>query len=63
MVWSLVSLECPADLELVFEDPLTGDNIGTAGSQNQVPSVIGHEGGILFLHSRPPMRIDEGGPN
>jgi hypothetical protein len=58
----LVPLKCPISLELVFKYPLVSDNIGATGAQNQVPSVVGHEGDILFLHSRPTMRIDEGGP-
>jgi hypothetical protein len=60
---SLVPLECPVGLELVSEDPLVYNNFGAVGAQNQVPSVVGHESGILFLHSRPPMRIGEGGLN
>jgi hypothetical protein len=59
----LVPLEYPIGLELVLEDPLIGDNIGVAGARNQVPSVVGHESGVLFLHSCLPMRIGEGGPN
>jgi hypothetical protein len=59
----LVPLECPVGLELVLEYPLIGDNIGIVGAQNQVPSVIGHESSVLFLHSHPPMKIDEGCPN
>jgi hypothetical protein len=59
----LVPLRCSVGLELVLEDPLVSDNIGAAGAQNQVPSVVGHESGILFLHSCLPMRIGEGGPN
>jgi hypothetical protein len=60
---SLAPLECPIGLELVLEDPLVRDNIGATGARNQVTSVVGHESGILFLHSHPPMRIGEGGPN
>jgi hypothetical protein len=60
---SLVPLECPISLELVLEYPLTGDNIGATGEWNQVPSAVGHESGVLFLHSRPPMRIGECGMN
>jgi hypothetical protein len=60
---SFVPLECPIDLELVLEDPLVGDNISATGVQNQVPIVVGHESGTLFLHSRPPMRKGEGEPN
>jgi hypothetical protein len=60
---SLVPLKCPVALELVLEYPLIDDNIGAAGAWNQVPSVIGHESGVLFLHNRPPIRIGEGGPN
>jgi hypothetical protein len=59
----LVPLECPISFEHVLEYPLASDNIGTAGAQNQVTSAVGHEGGILFLHSRPPMRISEGSLN
>jgi hypothetical protein len=60
---SLVPLECPIGLELVLEDSLASDSIGFAEARNQVPSVIGNESGILFLHSHPSMRIDEGGLN
>jgi hypothetical protein len=59
----LVPLECPIGLELVFEDPLVDDNICATGAWNQVPSTIGLEDGILFLCSRPLMRISKGGPN
>jgi hypothetical protein len=59
----LLTLECPISLEVVLEDPLAGDNIGATGAQNQVPSAVGHESGILFLHSCLPLRISEGGPN
>jgi hypothetical protein len=59
----LIPLECPIGLELVLEDPLVGDNIGAAGAWNQVPSAVGHESGVLFLHSHPPMRNYEGDPN
>jgi hypothetical protein len=59
----LVPLECPVGLELVLEDSLAGDNIGAAGAQNEVPSFVGHESIILFLHSLLPMRIGEGGSN
>jgi hypothetical protein len=59
----LVSLECPISLEFVLEYPVVGDNIDAAVAQNQVPSAVGHEGGVLFLHSRPLMRIGEGGLN
>jgi hypothetical protein len=59
----LVPLECPVGFELVLEDPLAYDNIGVTGVRNQVPSVVGHESSVFFLHSRPPMRIGEGGPN
>jgi hypothetical protein len=59
----LVPLECPIGLELVFEDQLVVDNISTMGAQNQVPSVVRHEDDILFLNSRPPMKISEGDLN
>jgi hypothetical protein len=58
-----VPFECPIGLELVLEYPLVGDNIDTTRARNQVSSVVGHEGGIFFLHSRPPIRIGEGGLN
>jgi hypothetical protein len=60
---SLVPPECLVGLEHVFEDPLVDDNISTTRARNQVPSAIGHEGGVLFLHSHPPMRINEGSSN
>jgi hypothetical protein len=59
----LVPLECLIGLELVLEDPLAGDKTGATGARNQVPSVVGHKSGILFLHSRPSMMISEGSPN
>jgi hypothetical protein len=60
---SLVPLECPIDPKPLLEDPLADVNIGVAGVQNQVSNVIGHESGILFHHSRRPMRIGEGSQN
>jgi hypothetical protein len=59
----LISLKCPVDLELVFENLFTCDNIGTTRAWNQVLSVVAHESSILFLHSHLPMRISEDGLN
>jgi hypothetical protein len=59
----LVPLKSPVSLKIVSEDPLVDDNIGVMGMWNQVPSFVGHEGGVLFLHSLPPMKIGEGGWN
>jgi hypothetical protein len=60
---SLVPLKCPIGLEIVLEDPLAGDNIGDTGEHCQVPSVVGHKSGVVFLHSCPPMSTGEGSLN
>jgi hypothetical protein len=51
----LVAIKGPISMELVHEDPPTGDNVGALRSGNQLPGPITDQGSILFFHSRTPM--------
>jgi hypothetical protein len=53
----LLAIKGPVSTELVREDPLTGDNVGSLRSGNQLPDPIADQGSVLFLHSRTPMGI------
>jgi hypothetical protein len=57
---SLVVIEGPVNVELVREDPFVGDDVGALRSWNKVPCPITHQGPVLILHSRTPIRISEG---
>jgi hypothetical protein len=58
---SLVAVESPIREELVCEDPLAGDDVGATGPGNKFTCPIAHQGPILLLHSRAPVRIGKGG--
>jgi hypothetical protein len=47
---SLVPVKRAIRLELVLEDPLVDDNIGTRRPRNQVPHVVRQQG-LVLLHS------------
>lgn len=49
-------------MELVFENPLAGDNIGTRRPGNERPSVIVKEGMMLVGHGMTPIGILKGSP-
>jgi hypothetical protein len=53
----LVAINGPVSTELVRENPLADDNVGTLRSGNQLPGPIADQGSILFLHSHTPMGI------
>jgi hypothetical protein len=58
---SLVAVESPIGEELVCEDPLAGDDVGAMGPRNKFSCPIAHQGPILLLDSRAPVRIGKGG--
>jgi hypothetical protein len=53
---SLVSIKRAICLELVLEDPLTGDDIGPKRTRNQVPYVVRQQG-LVLLHSETPVGV------
>jgi hypothetical protein len=56
----LVTIEGPASVELVCEDPFAGVDVGALRSWNKVPCLITHQGPVLILHSHAPIGISEG---
>jgi hypothetical protein len=47
---SFISIKRAIRLELVLENPLTGDDIGLRRSRNQVPRAV-RQHGLILLHS------------
>jgi hypothetical protein len=60
---SLVPFQCIIRVELVLEDPLTGDNVGANMMRNKIPSVVGDQSSIFFLHGMAQAWVGEGGVN
>ena len=54
-----VALEGSVGVELVFENPLAGDDVGVGRTRNKSPSVVGGEGLELILHRLTPQGIIE----
>jgi hypothetical protein len=55
---SLVPVKRVIRLELVLEDPLVSDDIGTRRPRNQVPHVVRQQG-LVLLHSATLVRVHE----
>jgi hypothetical protein len=55
---SLVPIKRAIRLELAFEDPLAGDDIGPRRPKNQVPRVVRQQG-LVLLHSVTPVGVRE----
>jgi hypothetical protein len=56
---SLVAIKGTVSAELVHEDPLAGDGVGSLRPGNKLPGPIAHQGPILILHSCTPIGIGE----
>jgi hypothetical protein len=56
---SLVPFKRAIHLELVLEDPLTGNDIGPKRPKNQVPRPVRQQGLVLLLHSVMPVGVHE----
>jgi hypothetical protein len=57
---SLVPFQRAVEVELVFENPFAGDDIGANGARDKISGVVGDQNNKLFLHGMAPVRIDEG---
>jgi hypothetical protein len=57
---SLVPLQGAIRVELMFEDPFAGDDIRANRMRDDIPSVVGDESIIFFLHGTTPGWVDEG---
>jgi hypothetical protein len=58
---SLVSLQGSMGVELVIEDPFARDDVGTNRMKYGIPSIVGDQSIIFFLHGTVLGRVDEGG--
>jgi hypothetical protein len=56
---SLIAIKGPISVELVREDPLTGDDVGALRPENKLPCPITHLGPVLLLHSCTQIGIGE----
>lgn len=56
---SLVPIQTAVGLELVVEDPLASDDIGTVWAGDQVPCTVGLQRGELFLLGGPPIGVGQ----
>jgi hypothetical protein len=57
---SLVPLQRAIGVELVYENPFTGDDIRPNRARDKIPGVISDQGSKFFFHVATPVRIDEG---
>jgi hypothetical protein len=57
---SLVSFQRAVGVELVLENPFTGDDIGANGVRDNISGVVGDQGNKLFFHGVVPIWINEG---
>jgi hypothetical protein len=48
-------------VELVLEDPFTGEEVGANGARDKIPGVVGDQGKKFFFHGMMQVWIDEGG--
>jgi hypothetical protein len=58
---SLVLLQGVIRVELVLKDPFAGDDVGTNKTRDKIPSVVGDQSIIFFMHGTTPGRVGEGG--
>jgi hypothetical protein len=58
---SLVPFQGVVVIELVLENPLAGDDVGTNEARDKIPGVVGDQGSKFFFHGTTPIWIDEGG--
>jgi hypothetical protein len=47
---SLVPFQCTIRVKLVLEDPFAIDDVGANKTRDKVPSVVGDQSIIFFLH-------------
>jgi hypothetical protein len=57
---SLVPVQGAVGIELVIENPLAGDDVGTNRTRDKILGVVGDQGSKLFFHGMTPVRISEG---
>jgi hypothetical protein len=57
---SLILFQCAIGVELVLEDPFSGDDVGANMTRDKVSSVVGDQSIIFFLHGVAPGWVDEG---
>jgi hypothetical protein len=58
---SLVPFQRAIRVELMLENPFTGDAVGANGARDKIPGVVGDQGNTLFFHGAVPFWIDEDG--
>jgi hypothetical protein len=58
---SLVSSQGAVGVELVLEDLFAGDDVGANRMRDKIPSVVGDQSIIFFLHGTTLGRVGEGG--
>jgi hypothetical protein len=60
---SLVLFQATIGVELVPEDPFVGDDVGANKSRDKIPSIVGDQSIIFFLHGTTLGWVGEGGTN
>jgi hypothetical protein len=45
----------------VLEDSFAGDDVGANRTRDKIPSIVGNQSIIFFLHGTTPGRVGEGG--
>jgi hypothetical protein len=58
---SLIPFQGAIRIKLVLEDPFTGDDVGANKTRDKIPSVVGDQSIIFFLHGMTPRRVDVDG--
>jgi hypothetical protein len=58
---SLVLFQGDIEVELVFEDPFAGDDVGANRTRDKLLSIVGDQSIIFFFHVTASGRVDEGG--
>jgi hypothetical protein len=57
---SLVPFQGAIGIELVLENPLVGDDVGSNGARDKIPGVVGDQDSKFFFHGMMPIWIGEG---
>jgi hypothetical protein len=57
----LVPFQRAIGVELVLEDPFTGDNVGANRARDKISSIVGDQGSKLFFDGAMSVRINKGG--
>jgi hypothetical protein len=57
---NLVPFQGAVRVELVLEDSFAGDNVGANRTRDKIPSIVGNQSIIFFLHGTTPGRVGEG---